>query len=67
MSIGYNDILNKKGKKKFDSYAFSASSLLGWNGFHMDFIIRLQLEFCYHQSFLRIPLVLMVLKVLSCV
>lgn len=46
MSIGYNDILNKKGKKKkFNHYAFSVSSLLGWNGFRMDFIIRLQLEF----------------------
>lgn len=34
MSIGYNDILNKKGKKKFYYYASSVSSLLGWSGFH---------------------------------
>lgn len=35
MLIGYNDILNKKGKKKkLDHYAFSVSSLLGWNDKH---------------------------------
>lgn len=31
MLIGYNDILNKKGKKKFDHYARSVSSLLGFH------------------------------------
>lgn len=29
MLIGYNDILNKKRKQKFDHYARSVSSLLG--------------------------------------
>lgn len=31
MSIGYNDILNKKEKKNLTHSAVSVSSLLGWN------------------------------------
>lgn len=34
MSIGYNNILNKKEKKKFDHYACSVSSFGRLDGFH---------------------------------
>lgn len=44
MSVGYNDILNKKEKKKFDHHAFSVSSLPGCDGFHMECIIGLHLK-----------------------
>lgn len=36
MSVGYNDILNKKEKKKFDHHAFNVSSLPGCYGFRMN-------------------------------